>query len=276
MKKDFLKEFVTDNRDSFDEFEPSVDMLSKIQSQLGLDEKKELPKAKVVSFKYWWAAAAVLVLLVGLTLLMKHQDSNINQFVETKKPSIENVLMQKDSVHIAPNVEKIVSVEKVQKHKPRTEKKQVPSKNVDNFIIDTSTISLANNNIDWKKDLDPSNSSSVRLAAVLTSGKQNDLSFSDMELLANTMNNDESSNVRLAALDVLGKQSDQSEVKTMILQSVAKQDDPIVQMELLSLLSPEEASSVKKQLLDITQNPMSIEAVRNQAYAALLRSKTNF
>lgn len=276
MKKDFLKEFVSDNKDSFDEFEPSVDMLSKIQSQLGLDEKKDLPKSKVVSFKYWWAAAAVLVLLVGLTLLMKQKDSNINQLVETKKPSKDNVLMQKDSVHVAPSVEKIVSIEKVQKRKPRTAQKSVSSKNVQEFTIDTSTVTLASNNMDWKKDLDPTNSSSVRLTAVLTSGKQNNLSFSDMELLANTMNNDESSNVRLAALDVLGKQSNQSEVKPLILQSVAKQDDPIVQMELLSLLSPEEASSVKKQLLAITQNPMSIEAVRNQAYAALLRSKTNF
>ena len=129
---------------------------------------------------------------------------------------------------------------------------------------------------DWRKELQ-SESSSARLAAVLASGKKEALlSSGDLQTLFNTMNNDENSNVRLAALEVLKKQENRETVKNLILQSVAKQDDPVVQMELLASLSSGEATRVKQQLLDITQNPINIDAVRNEAYAALLRSKANF
>lgn len=280
MKKDILKEFVSENKDSFDEFEPSLDVLSRIQSQLGIEQTVAQPKAKVVSFKYWWAAAAVLVLVVGTIVFFQQNKTVDNQVAKKELPANvtpSGTIVDKDSVNTMPVEKAMASTSEKKKVKGAvtTIKEQETPINT----VDTTNQLLASNNTDeqdWHTGLDKNNSASVRLKAVLASGKQSDLSITDLQLLANTMNNDESSNVRLAALDVLGKQSNQTDVKSLILQSVAKQDDPIVQMELLSLLTPDEATTVKKQLLAITQNPMSIEAVRDQAYAALLRSKTNF
>ncbi|PZP48632.1 MAG: hypothetical protein DI598_09785 [Pseudopedobacter saltans] len=272
MKKDNLKEFVAENKNAFDEIEPSADIFGKIQSQLGLEEEKEMPKAKIISFKYWRAAAAVLVLLVGLWAFFQEKRKVENPVVEIKQPLKPEIIPSIDSAIVHRPSENIASRNRHSTTKKANKRTLEPAIVVEDKDDSQVVASIEN----WRSDLNPSNSASVRLSAVLASGKQSDLSVSDMETLANTMNNDESSNVRLAALDVLSRQTNQAEVKSLILQSVAKQDDPIVQMELLSQLSPEEASTVKKQLVDITQNPLSIDAVRNQAYAALLRSKSNF
>lgn len=285
MKKDILKEFVADNRNSFDEYEPSLDVLNKIRTQLELESSVVEPKAKVVSLRYWWAAAAVLVLVVGSVVFFRQNKTTESPIASTDgvKKNNSNIVApkQKAPSTVVPTQQMATTIERKNstQHSTRKSTPSILEKMESSTDKDSSVQLLASNTIvenDWRKDLESTNSSSVRLAAVLASGKKDDLSIDDLHTLANTMNNDESSNVRLAALDVLNKQQNRSEVKDLVLQSIAKQDDPIVQMELLSTLSPEEASKVKNQLVDITQNPMSIEAVRNQAYAALLRSKSNF
>jgi len=121
-----------------------------------------------------------------------------------------------------------------------------------------------------------SESSSARLTAILALGKRSGLlSDANLETLSGIMNNDESSNVRLAALDVLKNMEDQSYVKSLITQSIVKQRDPMVQIELLASLSSEEAAKIKEDLMSLTQDPVNIDAVRNQAYAVLLRSNIN-
>ncbi|MCH5686237.1 hypothetical protein LWM68_19435 [Niabella sp. W65] len=59
-----------------------------------------------------------------------------------------------------------------------------------------------------------------------------------MQTLSYAMNNDPNSNVRLAVLELLQKQESRMEVEHLLLESVAQQDDPVVQIELLASLSP--------------------------------------
>ncbi|MFT4203006.1 MAG: hypothetical protein QM610_03750 [Chitinophagaceae bacterium] len=278
-EKDILKSFVEDNMEAFDEHVPNADVFSKIQSQLGMKSLQK-PKTKVVAFRYWWAAAAVLLLVMGAIVFLL-QEKVVDNTLVVKNPTHHTshiaITNKKDSFVVAKTDERNVA----KKEQPVRKKirHKILKTTIQNANTDSGPELLASNTVvsqDWRKELQNTNSSAARLAAVLASGKQNGLSVDDMQTLAYTMNNDESSNVRLAALDVLSKQRDQPEVKQMILQSVVQQDDPIVQMELLSMLSPDDAATVKKQLLDITENPTNIEAVRDQAYAALLRSKTNF
>ncbi len=211
MKKDVLKEFVADNRASFDEKEPSPDMLRRIQSQLGMQQPVPATKATVVSFRYGWAAAAAIVLVIA-TILFFQTDKKDNQALVAKpkkeNPFVASPIKKQDVAIAKPTVTRTENKKPARKIRHQTPDKQnaVPQ-------IDTSAQMLASNstdNLDWRKNLDNTQSSSVRLAAVLASGKQDDLSVSDLQALANTMNNDGSSNVRLAALDVLSKQRNQS------------------------------------------------------------------
>lgn len=278
MRKDILKEFVSENRNAFDDQEPGLDIFNKIQSKLGLQQPVAAPKTKVIGYQYWWAAAAIILVIIGIAVLSqqnKTMEKSIAKKIKSNSIIPTNVIDKKDpAVAIQPTTTDIAKAEQkipiIKEQNNIVEKKQVVS-------IGSNSDILAGNTIinDWRKELQ-SASSSTRLAAVLSSGKESDLSNDDLQALASTMDNDESSNVRLAALEILKKQENQEAAKHLILQSVARQDDPVVQMELLASLSPDEATKVKQDLLAITQNSTNIDAVRNQAYAALLSSKSDF
>jgi len=279
MKKDILKEFVSENRDAFDDQEPGADVLGKIQSRLGLEPAVVAPRARAIKLRYWWAAAAIIVVTVGIAVLFQQRRTTDLPIAGRTEPgAIAPVIdgRKKDAAVTAPPV--VAGIAEPGKNRAAVKRHRKTEKENLNARIDVETEIAASgtNAKDWRKALQ-NESSSARLAAVLASGKENGLlSDSDLQTLVNTMNNDENSNVRLAALDVLKKQENREAVKDWILQSVAKQDDPVVQMELLASLSSGEATTVKQQLLDITRDPMNMDGVRNEAYAALLRSKANF
>ncbi|MCD2424783.1 HEAT repeat domain-containing protein [Niabella pedocola] len=278
MKKDILKEFVSENRHDFDDQEPGSDVLSKIQSRLGMEPPVAAPRAKTVRLQYWWAAAAILVIIAGIMVLSQPEKIAAPPVaIKTEPGPVTSPVHseKKDSITSVPPMIADIPDTRQKNAVVKRPRRMVEEKV--NAPVGSGEETVASHTAanDWKKELQ-SESSSARLAAVLASGKSNTLSGSDLQLLSNTMNNDENSNVRLAALDILKKQDNQEAVKELILQSVAKQDDPVVQMELLASLSSDQASNIKKQLLEITQNPINIDAVRNEAYAALLRSESNF
>ncbi|WP_114791027.1 hypothetical protein U0035_21515 [Niabella yanshanensis] len=271
MKGDLLKKFVDENRDQFDDQSPDADILGKLQARLGIQAPVGAPKpAKLVRFRYWWAAAAVIAVVIGIGVLLQ-QDQRANRPIvrtggnKTATPEVPPDSIKRSSSAVvamepteAPEVAAVPQINRVTMPPP-----------VNNLSAASITQPAPDH---WQKDL-KDESSSVRLAAVLASGKSMALSDDDMKSLYFTMNNDENSNVRLAALEVLKKRE---KAGNLILASVDKQDDPVVQMELLASLSPAQAAKVEQQLLEITQNPLTIDAVRNEAYAVLLRSNTNF
>lgn len=279
MKKDILKEFVSENRDDFDDQEPGSDVLGKIRSRLGLEPPVAAPRATIIQFRYWWAAAAIIAIIAGMAVLFQPETAIEHPVANEPDPgsvASPTHLEKKDAIASVPS-EVAGIADPGQKSEVVKRRRKMVEKNI-TPRMDSGAEAAVSHTVtdDWRKVLQ-NESSSARLAAVLASGKNNtSLSDSDLQVLFNTMNNDENGNVRLAALDVLKKQDNQVAVKNLILQSVAKQDDPVVQMELLASLSSDEATKVKQQLLDITQNPINIDAVRNEAYAALLRSKSNF
>lgn len=278
MKKDILKEFVSENRDDFDDQEPGSDVLSKIQSKLGLEPSVTAPRAKVIKFQYWWAAAAIMVVIIGAAALFQRKNTIDNSIVDHSAPVPVIPMTDADKKDSTATVRPMVAdiADPGQKKAVVKRRKKIVAEENAGPGIDAELVASNILADDWRKALQ-NESSSARLAAVLASGKENAaLSNSDLQTLSNTLNNDENSNVRLAALDVLKKQENREGVKDLILQSVAKQDDPVVQMELLASLSSGEATTVKQQLLDITRDPMNMDGVRNEAYAALLRSKANF
>lgn len=276
MQKDRLKDFVTENRQAFDDQEPGPDVLQKIHARLGVEPVVEKATAKTIAFRYWWAAAAVVVLLAGAALFLtppRQEEQLIAREAITESPAAKTGADTENDVqasvattnnHIPAPVPKQSSIPERVHHKSAMEAPVAPQ----SVAHKTAT--------NWRASLEQENFSD-RLAAVLASGKENTvLSNSDLKALAHTMNYDENSNVRLAALEVLMKQEPRKEVQKLILESVGRQDDPVVQLDLLASLSPDEATTVKQQLFDIAQNPTNIEAVRSQAYAALLRSTSQF
>ncbi len=275
MKKDILKEFVDENRDQFDDQWPGAEILDKLHSRLGFHPTVTPAKpAKLIRIRYWWVAAAVIIATTGIGILLQQSQAPEPAIAHTTNPQTPTFPAPADkaiSMSDSPTARVAGTTQKKQQsftaQGVRTASAFQPANN--GTAPNTPPTPAADN---WQAGLQ-NESSSVRLAAVLASGKSKTLTDDDLKSLYFTLNNDNNSNVRLAALEVLQKRE---QARNLILAAVDKQDDPVVQMELLSSLSPAQAVKVEQQLLDITQNPLTIDAVRNEAYAVLLRSNTHF
>lgn len=269
----------------FDDFLAKVEETEKAE-QTPIVPLQQAPKQN----RNWvWMAAAV-AMIGGLTFVLTNKNANTptqptiaktkTEVVEPKQDVVVPVKPEeKDAVNTTTIGDGHFASLNTPKH-TTTYNNQVSKGNSDSsdYMISPNDSNKKPLIIDtnWKGDLTDSQSSSVRLAAILTADKADNLNSSDLQLLAHVMNTDENSNVRLAALEVLDKRDAREDSKKLILDSVEKQNDPIVQMQLFTKLSPDEASTVKNELIAIAQNPRNIEAVRDQAYAALLRSKIIF
>jgi len=90
-------------------------------------------------------------------------------------------------------------------------------------------------------------SATERLKAVNLTQDMDDASVKVTNALVRTLNEDENVNVRLAALEALKPYVKNSEVRQALIQSIAKQQSPLVQISLAELMVMiQEKSSVKE------------------------------
>ncbi len=89
--------------------------------------------------------------------------------------------------------------------------------------------------------------------------------------LVKAMNEDPSSNVRLTALEALGKFYQQGHVRNKLINSLATQKDPIVQIALIRLLVQMKEKEVVHQLEKITRDGTVIKAVKDEAHSGILK-----
>jgi len=81
-----LEDFMRDNRDDFDSELPSQDLWNKIESKL---EKK---KGKYKFLKIASAVAAVLILALVGTYMLKPQTDNYSKYANVSDPELKNLL----------------------------------------------------------------------------------------------------------------------------------------------------------------------------------------
>jgi len=89
--------------------------------------------------------------------------------------------------------------------------------------------------------------------------------------LIKAMNDDSNVNVRLTALEALSKFHEQEHVRTALIASLAKQNDPIVQISLIRLLVELKEKESLKELLRITNDEELLPAVKDEAHAGILK-----
>lgn len=86
-----------------------------------------------------------------------------------------------------------------------------------------------------------------RLRAVSLTEEMDAASTTVTNALIQTLNNDNNVNVRLAALEALKPYAHNSGIRTQLVQSIAKQDSPLVQVSLAELMAAlQEKSSVEE------------------------------
>ena len=114
-------------------------------------------------------------------------------------------------------------------------------------------------------------SASSRLNAVNVSSKFNTIDDEITTALVQTLNNDPNANVRLAAMDALARFGDDQNVRKSLVESLARQDQPIVQIALINLLVNMKEEGAKSILENMANNADMAPAVRDEASFGLIR-----
>lgn len=116
-----------------------------------------------------------------------------------------------------------------------------------------------------------SQSASQRMQGVAVSYQIEKADDEIVNALFEAMYNDPSTNVRLAALEALAKFSNQPKVKDGLIKSLSKQKDPMVQITLIQLLVDMKEKAVIQELERISRDKEVLKAVKDEAYAGILR-----
>ncbi len=116
-------------------------------------------------------------------------------------------------------------------------------------------------------------SATQRLKAVSLTSDMDQVSQKVINALFAALNQDENVNVRLAALDALKSYVNDSEVRTRLIESIAMQDSPLVQIELAELMvSIQEGKSVEalKQILNSDKTPKEVKTKISESIEVLI------
>ena len=250
---DPLKKFIDQNRDDFDDLEPSAHIFSKIKADLSITNVEVKKSSLRIGFaQKWLVAAAVLVVLFSGYLLFIDKDVktlDTNQTVVNKKTesNLESVKVEPNQLPIKKSVKTSHKVIAVAKQKQKT--------------IDMSTL---------YRDLADSTSSSTRLAAILDIEKSGIVNYDLIDRLARTLDVDANSNVRLAALNLMGHYRQDEYVSSTFLKALNTQKNPIVQLALIDLLGNIDNPKLDDRLYALANDPNTFQAVKDQAYLVLL------
>lgn len=250
---DSLKKYIQDNRDDFDNLEPSADILFKLKKEL-----KNIPKEKKgiigLTINYKWLVAASILITISITYSLltndtKNQTINTRQIAKNTSPNISNELKKEISIKNAKAIIKTAPKVVSRKHK-----KQAKSFNM----------------LVAYQNLTDSTSASTRLAAILNIQKSTIINYDIIDKLAKTLNHDSNSNVRMAALNLMSKYAQDSYVANTFMLSLSYQNDPTVQLGLIESLSQTNNPKLDDKLYALANDPNTFSAVKDQAYLVLL------
>ncbi|WP_404986536.1 hypothetical protein ACI513_05555 [Chryseobacterium sp. M5] len=278
--KDQLKKYIQDHREEFDMLEVPEDTFDKIMSRLNepaVSVEKTIP---LFSWKKWTVAASIAVIFsIGSYTLWNQKESERTRIAVHEKlkenGSTVDVLNQKNDLETV----KIDTVIQQNTGKAFTKNNSDDSQKI------VETKSLAQNddlegesNFDELKALELINnqhSASSRLRGIdlLKSFSASDEKI--INILSEKALLDENTNVRLAAVEALSVHIENTEVSKNIRQIFLNQDDPIVQKELIAILTEKNPSQLNREvnakLKELTLDPTTAVFVKDEAYAVLMR-----
>jgi hypothetical protein len=273
MKND-LEDFINKNRERFDNKVPNPAVLGRILEQM---QPKEKPAEKgvVIPFRVIrWAAAAIVLLALGFAFwaLQKRPDNTIAVKPIIVKPEPIKPLQQ-DSVKPAAPIE-------VAQNQPEKRK------SVDDVDQDIAArkralyASLQARNSNSAKQvvfasLSNMESPASRISAVSDANKLKNTGNDIVDALVETLNTDPSANVRLAALDGLSRFYQEKYVRKKLIASLKKQQDPLVQIALINLLTRIRESGILDELNKIVNDDNTQKPVKDCAYSGILQLHTS-
>jgi hypothetical protein len=252
---DHLEKFIRNHAGEFDTRTPGPEVLSRILRQM---EKGETGKKKGIwiSMRYSRATAACLVILAGAAVFW------ITRPEQTPVPAITAQTNTPATTITAPA-------------------KELPETNLLPEHVEPATgdITPAFHKADGKREiiftgLRNMDAPSQRMIAVSKAYQLVNIDHDIIDALTKTLNSDPNTNVRLAALEALGKFHREPYVKKKLVGSLKKQNDPMVQIALIELLTNMREKSILQELNKIVNDTRTMEAVKDHAYSSIFTLKS--
>lgn len=278
--KDQLKKYIQDHREEFDMLEVPEETFDKIMSRLNEPAVSVEKTISLFSWKKWTVAASIAVIFsIGSYTLWNQKESERTRIAVHEKlkenGSTVDVLNQKNDLETV----KIDTV--IQQNIGKAFTKN--NANHSQKIVETK--SLAQNdglegesNFDELKALELINnqhSASSRLRGIDLLKSFSAFDEKIINILSEKALSDENTNVRLAAVEALSVHIENTEVSKNIRQIFLNQDDPIVQKELIAILTEKNPSQLNREvnakLKELTLDPTTAVFVKDEAYAVLMR-----
>ncbi len=269
-----LEKFIDSHSEDFDHRTPNPLVLEQIKLQMQTASPKKPKKGIVISFRaLQWSAAACFLLVLG-AVFWKLNESNI-----LKGPK----MLTKTEVKIHPQA----PTNDPDTNPPLNEVAQQPLAKEHHFEgVDHD---IANRKAQLKQvlgetapaaykqvlfdQLGDQESPANRIRVLSGTGRLKNMSRDVVDALAETMNNDPNTNVRLAALDGLAKFYKESYVKKQLISSLKKQQDPMVQIALIGLLTRMKESAILSELEQMVRDKDTMDAVKERAYTSMFELK---
>jgi len=247
---DHLERFIRNNAGEFDTRTPNPEVLSRILRQM---EEGETGKKKGIwiSMRYSRAVAACLVVLAGIAIFW------ISRPEQAPAPAVTARTNTPATDIIAPASE-LPETKPLPEHtEPATGSKIPAFYKVDG---ERKIIFTGLHNMD---------APSQRMIAASKAYQLVNIDHDIIDALTKTLNGDPNTNVRLAALEALGKFHREPYVKKKLVGSLKKQNDPMVQIALIELLTSMREKSILRELDKIVNDTRTIEAVKDHAYSSI-------
>jgi hypothetical protein len=252
-----LENYLRQNLDQLDRKKPDAAVLGRILEEMEV-KKSDTPKGIVISFRLlkWVAAACLLITTCGGLAIwfFKKQPTEV-EVVQREKPvklylpqtATEPVIEPVVPAAIATVDEEIAMRKKALVNKIRTRQAIL-------FAGLNNTLSAAS-----------------RINAITGASQLKKGNNTIIDALVQILDKDPNANVRLAALDGLTRFYREDHVRKKLVASLKKQHDPLVQINLINLLTRMRETAIMDQLEEIVNDDNTNKAVKDVAYAGMLQ-----
>ncbi|MEO7529849.1 MAG: HEAT repeat domain-containing protein, partial [Sediminibacterium sp.] len=200
-----------------------------------------------------WAVAACIILLAGLGVFILTQNGPVKETNATAK-----------TIQPAPAV---IASPQTNLPEPTTAAILPDEKKHNEINIAEEQLTTQRHTLFAK--LSDMGSPSQRMNAAAQAYQMKNADKEIVDALVKTMNTDPNTNVRLAALEALSRFHRESYVKKQLITSMQKQKDPMVQIELIDLLTKMKETTILKELDKMVKDGSTMEAVKDHAYSSI-------
>ncbi len=273
-----LEKFIDEHSDELNHRVPDPAILDRIMQQIKqpeVVESRPVPKTGiVVSFRAMRWLAAACVLMVAVAILWKVQQKPEDKPQEFTKTTLKK--LQDTAVAKTEQTPAEMLAQNQPSAKPHTfdqvdqdmaiRKKQVGSQLRKPTGMQIKQVLL--------EKLENRESPASRIAALSRMDRGSAVSRDVVDVLVKTLNTDPNSNVRLAAMDGLAKFYRETYVRKQLVSSLKKQQDPVVQIALISLLTKMRESAILTQLETLVKQDSTIDAVKESAYNGIFELRS--